>query len=70
MPTLVNLQCTIITLPGIQEFIKSNKYYPLGDDQYVAQVRSKLIEPYSTLIFFVLFYFLRYVLFLEDNYRF
>ena len=38
MPGLIDLQNTVISLPSINSFIKSNKYYPLGDRAYVDQV--------------------------------
>ena len=38
MPGLVDLQNTVISLPSINSFIKSSKYYALGDKAYVDQV--------------------------------
>mmetsp|Transcript_22555 Transcript_22555/g.20479 ORF Transcript_22555/g.20479 Transcript_22555/m.20479 type:complete len:241 (+) Transcript_22555:24-746(+) len=38
MPLLVNLQILIISLPSMQSFIKSNKYYPIGDENYTKQI--------------------------------
>jgi glutathione S-transferase len=37
-PYLVNLQVKVISLPGINEFIKSKNYYAVGDDKYCEQV--------------------------------
>lgn len=42
MPNLVGLQNTVISLPGIQTFIKSQAYYPLGDEAYCKQVNHVL----------------------------
>ena len=39
-PQLVGLQNGIISLPEIQGFIRSKKYYPVGDSSYARQVRS------------------------------
>lgn len=38
LPLLVDLQHQVFSLPGIQAFIKSKLYYPLGDNAYCAQV--------------------------------
>lgn len=38
MPGLIDLQNIVISLPSINSFIKSSKYYPLGDQSYVDQV--------------------------------
>jgi hypothetical protein len=36
-------QCMVISLPGIDAFIKNNQlYYPLGDEAYVDQVNEVL----------------------------
>ena len=40
MPGLVDLQNKVISLPSINAFIKSSKYYPVGDSVYVEQVNS------------------------------
>ncbi len=42
MPLLVRLQNGIISLPGIQAFIRSQAYYPIGDRAYCEQVNSVL----------------------------
>lgn len=41
-PYLVNLQIMVINLPGIQSFIKSDKYFPIGQGDYVQQVSTVL----------------------------
>jgi hypothetical protein len=38
MNYLISHQCMVISLPGVDAFIKSPLYYPLGDDEYVNQV--------------------------------
>lgn len=40
-PLLVGLQNGIISLPEIQGFIRSKKYYPVGDSSYARQVWKK-----------------------------
>jgi len=43
MPNLVALQNMVISMPGIQEFIKNNMlYFPLGDAKYVNEVNTVL----------------------------
>lgn len=42
MPQLVELQHKVMALPGIQSFIRSDLYFPLGDDAYVRQVSTVL----------------------------
>lgn len=42
MPGLIDLQNTVISLPSINSFIKSNKYYALGEQAYVDQVNTVL----------------------------
>jgi len=42
MPGLVDLQNKVISLPSINAFIKSSKYYPVGDAAYVEQVNTVL----------------------------
>ena len=36
-PLLVNLQNTVIGLPGVSEFIKGSNYWPKGNDAFVTQ---------------------------------
>jgi glutathione S-transferase len=38
MPLLVELQNTVISLPGVESFIKSKLFFPVGDEAYVVQV--------------------------------
>lgn len=42
LPYLVALQVKVISLPGINAFIKSRLYCPLGDEAYVKQVQTVL----------------------------
>jgi len=41
-PLLVNLQVKVISLPGVNSFIKSKSYYPIGDAEYCEQVSTVL----------------------------
>jgi glutathione S-transferase len=41
-PLLVSLQNQIISLPAIRRFIRSQHYFPLGDENYVEQVQKVL----------------------------
>lgn len=41
-PRLTFLQINIMSLPSISEFIKSDSFYPLGDDEYCEQVSTVL----------------------------
>lgn len=38
LPLMVDLQHRVFSLPGVQAFIKSRRYFPLGDNAYCAQV--------------------------------
>jgi glutathione S-transferase len=42
MPLLVDLQRYVISLPHMAAFIKSDLYYPVGDDAYVNEVNTTL----------------------------
>ena len=57
MPLLVDLQNSIISLPGIQAFIKSPLYFPIGDANYVAQVQRRDYHIHSILFapFYIFF---------------
>ena len=60
MPGLIDLQNTVISLPSINSFIKSNKYYPLGDRAYVDQVITTIRQRFGPLLLisaFLLFSF-------------
>ena len=41
-PHIVDLQCEIISGPYLQRFIRSNSFYPIGDQKYVDQVSAVL----------------------------
>jgi hypothetical protein len=38
MSTLVDLQNTVIEMPGLQEFIRSKSYFPVSGEPFVKQV--------------------------------
>lgn len=42
MNYLTSHQCMVISLPGIDAFIKSDLYFPLGDATYVESVSDLL----------------------------
>lgn len=50
MPLLVELQNTVISLPGIQSFIRGPLYYSIGDSKYVAQVSEVLGLPLPSAV--------------------
>ena len=39
MPYLVDLQYRVLEIESVKKFIRSAKYYPLGDDAYCSQVQ-------------------------------
>jgi len=56
MPAIVELQNQVISLPGVQAFIKSKQYFPLSGAKYVAQVRRATTTEYTSLTSFSCYY--------------
>ncbi len=42
MGFLVELQNRVMSMPSVREFIRSENYYPIGNAQYVVEVKTVL----------------------------